>query len=73
MNTLSEDAIRRLPPVIDIPTAARAFGLGKNFAYELALRGEFPCPVHRIGRFYRVKTSELRAALGLVEHTDTAR
>ncbi|WP_239310583.1 MULTISPECIES: helix-turn-helix domain-containing protein [unclassified Frankia] len=41
------------------PWAARAFGLGRTLAYELARRGGFPCEVHRIGRLYRVNTSDL--------------
>ncbi len=65
MKALSHDEICNLPPVIDLVTAARAFGLGRTFAYELAHAGAFPCPVRRHGRLYRVLTSELLDALGL--------
>jgi predicted DNA-binding transcriptional regulator AlpA len=65
MKALTHDEIRDLPPVIDLVTAARAFGLGRTFAYELARKGQFPCPVHRHGRLYRVLASEVRTALGL--------
>ncbi|WP_131787837.1 helix-turn-helix domain-containing protein [Protofrankia symbiont of Coriaria ruscifolia] len=63
MQPLTLDDIRQLPAVVDLMTAARAFGLGRTLAYELARRGDFPCPVHRIGRLYRVHTSDLLRTL----------
>jgi predicted DNA-binding transcriptional regulator AlpA len=65
VKALTREEILELPPVIDLPTAGRAFGLGRTFAYELARKDAFPCPVHRRGRLYRVNTSEVIAALGL--------
>jgi len=62
---LSLDDLRGLPAVVDLLTAARAFGLGRTRAYELAARGEFPCRVLRIGGTYRVPTADLLAVLGL--------
>lgn len=62
---LTHAELLALPPVIDVPTAGRAFGLGRTFAYELARQDKFPCPVHRHGRLYRVNTSDIMAALGL--------
>jgi hypothetical protein len=47
------------------PDAARAFGLGRARAFELARRGELPFPVYRLGRSFRVPTAALRRALGL--------
>lgn len=47
------------------PTAARACGLGRGRAYELARRGELPFPVYRLGRSWRVPTAALRRALHL--------
>ena len=38
-----------LPAVIDVTTAARALGLGRSTAYDLARRGKFPCRVLHIG------------------------
>jgi hypothetical protein len=54
-----------LPVVVDLRTAARAFGIGKNKAYELAAAGNFPCPVLRFGQKYRVTRPHLFRALGL--------
>jgi hypothetical protein len=47
------------------PDAARAFGLGRARAFELARRGELPFVVYRLGRSWRVPTAALRRALGL--------
>ncbi|WP_322779381.1 DNA-binding protein [Frankia sp. Cas4] len=69
MQPLTLDEIRRLPAVVDLMTAARAFGLGRTLAYELARRGDFPCEVHRIGRLYRIKTSNLLHTLDPSHHT----
>lgn len=56
--TVSRDGLTRaellaLPVTVDVPTAARALGLGRSTAYELARRDEFPCRVLRIGSSYR--------------------
>ncbi|QFG22839.1 helix-turn-helix domain-containing protein [Actinomadura sp. WMMB 499] len=53
-----------LPTVVTITTAARALGLSRGFAYELARRDEFPCRVIRIGGCYRVPTADLLSVLG---------
>ncbi|MFV2179775.1 helix-turn-helix domain-containing protein [Actinomadura sp. LOL_016] len=53
-----------LPTVVNITTAARALGLSRGFAYELARRNEFPCRVLRIGGCYRVPTADLLSVLG---------
>jgi hypothetical protein len=54
-----------LPTTISVETAARAIGLGRTRAYQLARRGEFPCKVIRIGASYRVVTVDLRRLLGI--------
>ena len=46
------DELLALPVVVDLRTAARAFGLGQDKAYTLARRGEFPCRVERWGYEY---------------------
>lgn len=61
---LSQEELDQLPVSTTLRTAARAFGIGKSMAYELAGRGEFPCRVVRIGSRWVVPTAELRAALG---------
>jgi hypothetical protein len=55
----------RATPTIDLMTAARALGLGRTKAYDLARRQQFPCPVIRIGDTYRVPTVGLLELLGL--------
>lgn len=62
---LTRAELLALPVVIDITTAARALGLGRSTAYELARRGEFPCRVLRIGSSYRVPTADLLRILGI--------
>ena len=53
-------------PVLSLwPTPAKAFGMSRPKAYNLAQRGEFPCPVLRIGDRWFVRTVDLREALGL--------
>ena len=54
-----------LPAVIDVTTAARALGLGRSTAYDLARRAKFPCRVLHIGSSYRVPTAELLRVLGI--------
>jgi len=54
-----------LPAVVDITTAARALGLGRSTAYDLARRDEFPCRILHVGSSYRVPTAELPRVLGI--------
>ena len=49
----------------DLPTAGRFWGLGVSASYEAHRRGQFPCPVVKIGKRLRVPTSELLTALGI--------
>lgn len=61
--TLAE--LLALPVTVDVTTAARALGLGRSTAYELARRDEFPCRVLRIGSSYRIPTAGLLRVLGI--------
>ena len=63
--TASPNSLRRLPLVQDLPSTAPFFGIGRTLAYELAQAGEFPCPVRRYGRLYRVRTADILDTLGL--------
>jgi Helix-turn-helix domain len=65
MTEMSRAELLALPPTTDLVTAARALGIGRTTAYELARAGEFPTPILRLGARYRVVTSGLLAALGL--------
>jgi hypothetical protein len=55
----------RSSATVDLMTAARALGLGRTKAYELARRDEFPCRVIRIGDTYRIPTAGLLELLGV--------
>ncbi len=58
------DEIRAWPATVDIPTAARAYGLSRAYAYELASRAAFPARVLKVGGRYRVVTASILADLG---------
>jgi excisionase family DNA binding protein len=62
---LTRAELLALPAVVDVTTAARALGLGRSTAYDLARRGEFPCRVLHIGSSYRVPTADLLRVLGI--------
>lgn len=63
--TLTVDEVFALPAAVDLVTAGRAWGFGRTKSHELARRGEFPCPVLRIGNAYRVTRADLLRSLGL--------
>lgn len=65
METLTTADLLALPAVVDIPTAAKALGIGRSTAYELARRGDLPCRVLRVGSSYRVPTADLLKILGI--------
>lgn len=58
-------AIRDLGPVTDVPTAGAILGLSRSVAYELARTRQFPIPILRVGRRYRVPVAALLAVLHL--------
>jgi len=63
--TLTRAELLALPVSVPLwPDAARAFGVGRTKAHELARAGEFPVPVLRLGSTYRVTRSDLLRALG---------
>ncbi|GAA0951547.1 hypothetical protein Vau01_035830 [Virgisporangium aurantiacum] len=59
----TSDEIRAWPVTVDVPTAGRAFGLGRDESYRLARAEMFPVPVLRLGRFLRVTRGALLKAL----------
>lgn len=63
MQALKYKDLAELPSVVDITTAARALGLSRTYAYQLAKQDQFPCKVIRIGTCYRVPTAALLAIL----------
>lgn len=70
--TWTPAAVAALPVVVDVVTAGEVLGMGRTAAYEMARRGDFPVPVLRLGRRYRVATAHLRELLGIdLEPTPT--
>jgi predicted DNA-binding transcriptional regulator AlpA len=65
MSQMSQEELLTLPTTVGVETAARAIGMGRTRAYQLARRGQFPCKVIRIGASYRVVTLDLRRLLGI--------
>ena len=61
--TLAE--LLALPLMVDVSTAARALGLSRSTAYELARRRRVSCRVMHVGSCYRVPTAELLRVLGI--------
>jgi hypothetical protein len=56
---------------LTLPTAGRAFGISRSVAYELARREEFPVPLLRVGRQYRVTRASLFRALDMSDDAQT--
>jgi len=61
--TLSDAELLALPVSVPLTLAGRGFGLGRTKASELAREGEFPCPVIRVGKRYRVARTVLYETL----------
>jgi conjugative relaxase-like TrwC/TraI family protein len=55
----------KLPPVLDLPTAAGLLGIGRTAAYQLVKTDQWPTTVIRVGRLIRIPTAPLLALLGI--------
>jgi hypothetical protein len=62
---MSTNELLALPVSVDLLTAARAFGVGRAKAYELAKADEFPCRVIHVGGRYCVPRMAILDALGI--------
>jgi hypothetical protein len=62
---MTMEELLSLPVIVDLRTAGRAVGLGKNKSYELAAAGQFPVQLQRLGIEYKVTRPHLFAYLGL--------
>ncbi|MET9965300.1 DNA-binding protein [Streptomyces sp. NPDC006356] len=62
---MTREELLALPVTVDVLTAGKALGLGRNTTYELVNAGEFPVPVHPWGGVKRVVTADLWEALGV--------
>ncbi|QFG27604.1 helix-turn-helix domain-containing protein [Actinomadura sp. WMMB 499] len=60
---MTREELAALPTTTTIETAARALGLGRTRAYQLARENRFPCKIIRIGTTYRVVTADLHRLL----------
>ncbi len=65
MEPLTFDQLNALPSVVSLETAARALGIGRTKAYQLAKTDEFPCRIIRVGTGYHIPTAELLTLLGI--------
>ena len=65
--SMPPEALLELPVTIPLVVAARAFGLARTKAYELAKAGQFPCRVIKVGARFRVPRSALFAELGYAD------
>jgi predicted site-specific integrase-resolvase len=61
----TETGIRVLGATTDPVTAAAILGIGRTTAHALARAGQFPVPVLRVGRRYRVPVAPILRLLGL--------
>lgn len=61
-----------LGSVTTVEQAGNALGYSRQHSYNLIYRGEFPVPVHKVGRLYRVPTAPLLRYLG-VDPNESAR
>lgn len=58
------DELLALPVSFPLLTAARAHGLRRSTAYNLARTGDFPCRVLKLGRELKVTRADLFTSLG---------
>lgn len=54
-----------LPVAVDLSTANRALLLGRTKGFQLAKTGDYPVPLIRVGKTYRVSRAELLRALAI--------
>jgi hypothetical protein len=54
------------------PQAAAAVGVGRDLAYELHRRNEFPVEVIQVGRLLKVRRTDLLRFLGIEDTNDGA-
>ena len=62
---MTVEELAALPAVVDLRTAARALGLGRDNAYQMAKDDSFPVEVLPLGRYLRVRKADLMRYLHL--------
>ena len=66
---MTRDELDALPPVLDVPTAAKVLGIGRSLAYDLVRRGDWPTPVLHVGKLIKLPREPL---IRLIEDPGTA-
>ena len=56
---MTHDELLALPPVVDVPTAAKVLGIGRSLSYELVRIGQWPTPVVRVRKLIKIPTAAL--------------
>ncbi|MGK3103310.1 DNA-binding protein [Streptomyces sp. WAC05858] len=59
-----------LPATVNVTTAGRALGIGRDKAYELIRSGQFPVRTLPLGGTIRVPTAELWKILGVAARAE---
>jgi predicted DNA-binding transcriptional regulator AlpA len=62
---LTDEQVRSLPSVVDVPTAAAILGVGRTAAYELIRSDRWPTPVLHLGKLIRIPTAPLLELVGI--------
>lgn len=62
---MSLEELLSLPATVNVTTAGRALGIGRDKAYELIREGRFPVRTLPLGGTVRVPTAELWKILGI--------
>ena len=71
MDVPTPEEIRRFKATVDVPTAGRCWGLGRDASYALARAGRFPVPVLELAGRLRVTRAAIMSALGIPDTPDT--
>lgn len=67
---MTYEELMALPVSVDLMVAARALGIGRSLAYDMAKRGRFPVRVLRLGNRYRVTRADLLRVLGVADQEE---
>lgn len=62
---MTTEELAALPAMVNLRTAGRALGLGRDTTYSMAKGGTFPVEVLTFGRFLRVRKADLMRYLHL--------
>ena len=62
---MTVEQAQKLPPVVDVQTAAAILGIGRTAAYELIRLGNWPTPILRLGKLIRVPSAPLLDLVGV--------